>query len=85
MSIIATTKKRGRPKNPNDEPPRRGWPVRIRYAYLRSLAVLVSRNGSDLPEEVNIALRERLERAGLWPYTEEPCSDHAPDAPPLES
>ncbi len=33
----------------------------------QQLEELVKRNASDMSEEVRIAIRERLERAGLWP------------------
>lgn len=73
---------KGRPPNPEGQPVRRGKPVRVRHAYLDALQALVGRNGSDLPEEVNIAVRERLERAGLWPPPAGPASTRRRTPPP---
>ena len=41
--------------------------IRMHPLFRRQLEKLVERNGSDLTEEIRIAIRERLERAGLWP------------------
>lgn len=41
--------------------------ARIRLQIAKQMDELVSRNSSDFTEEVNIAVRERLERQGLWP------------------
>lgn len=40
----------------------------------KQIDILVKRNGSDFTEEVRIAVRERLERSGLWPV-DDPKSD----------
>jgi hypothetical protein len=41
--------------------------VRLHASLRKQLNKLVSTNASDLTEEVRIAIRERLERAALWP------------------
>lgn len=86
MPCVATPKNekrgKGRPPNPEGQPVRRGKPVRVRYAYLDALQALVDRNGSDIPEEVNVAIRERLERAGFWPPPAGPSSARRKTPPP---
>ncbi len=74
MSTIAymPSHKRETGKTPRNDP-RKGdrhkpsRAVRVRSVYLRSLDALAERNGTTGPEEVNRALRELLEREGLWP------------------
>lgn len=41
--------------------------VRVREALADQLDELVGRNASDFTEEVNRAVRELLQREGLWP------------------
>lgn len=90
MPIMATPKNnkrgKGRPPNPEGQPPRRGMPVRIRHSYLDALQALVDRNGSDVPEEVNVAVRERLERTGFWPppVAGQPSTRRKTPPPPRE-
>lgn len=66
MTCMATGK-RGRPKKAAGDRHKPGRHVRVRAVYLPALDALATRNGTTPPEEVNRALREALERAGLWP------------------
>lgn len=43
--------------------------ARIRLTIAKQVDVLVEKNSSDFTEEVNRAVREYLERQGLWPAT----------------
>jgi hypothetical protein len=47
--------------------PKRPFQIRLRDDLRRQLELLADRNATDLTEEVTAAIRERLERAGLWP------------------
>ncbi len=47
--------------------------VRLKESLARRLDSLVERNATSLAQEVNRAVRELLEREGLWP----PPSKHA--------
>lgn len=40
--------------------------ARIRERLAKQMDILVNRHASDFTEEVNIAVREYLVRAGLW-------------------
>jgi hypothetical protein len=54
-------------KKPAKDRRKPGYPVRIRYRMSLQMKIVAERNDSSLAEEVNIAVRERLERLGLWP------------------
>lgn len=41
---------------------------RVRKSLVAPLEELAERNATSFPEEVNRAVREYLERNGLWPY-----------------
>lgn len=66
MAKNVTAKK---PEAESDRKPFRWGRVRERLA--RQLDKLVATNESDFTEEVNIAVRERLERHQLWPDTKD--------------
>ena len=53
--------------NPKDRHKPGARQVRIRQVFLPGLDELVRLNGSDLVEEVNRSVKERLEKEGLWP------------------
>ena len=59
-----STPKRDKRKGDRHKP---GRQVRIRSVFLPHLDRLAERNGTTAPEEANRALRELLEREGLWP------------------
>ena len=42
-------------------------PVRVKLRLAQQLAVLAKKRSSSIPAEVNRAVLEALERAGLWP------------------
>jgi hypothetical protein len=41
--------------------------LRLHHLLRQQLEALAQRNASTLTEEISIAIRERLEAAGLWP------------------
>lgn len=41
--------------------------IRFHPLLIQQLELLARRNTSKVTEEIRIAVRERLERAGLWP------------------
>lgn len=47
-------------------------PVRIREPFAAIIKGIMARNLTTLTDEVNIAVREYLERRGLWPPGCEP-------------
>lgn len=53
--------------------------VRVRKSLADQLQKLADRNATDMTEEVNQAVRERLERAGLWPIPSQDSSDDDDD------
>jgi hypothetical protein len=55
-------------KNPSSEKYRKPtrW-ARVRLRLAAQMDVMVDRNSSDFTEEVNIAIREYLQRNSLWP------------------
>lgn len=44
--------------------------IRVHQLLAQQLDVLAARNASTAPQEANRAIRELLERAGLWPPSE---------------
>ncbi len=46
--------------------------VRVKEALAAQVDLLVERRATDLTEEVNRAVREMLEREGLWPVKKRP-------------
>ncbi len=50
-----------------DRHPRKPIQLRLHAVMLAQLDALVQQHGSDRTEEIRIAIREKLERAGLWP------------------
>lgn len=46
--------------------------LRLHEKLREQLQKLVDRNASTLTSEITIAVRERLQREGLWPPPEEP-------------
>jgi hypothetical protein len=50
-----------------DKHHKRPFQMRMHELLRQQLEVLAERNLTDLSTEVTIAIRERLERAGLWP------------------
>lgn len=62
MSIPKRDKRKGDRHKP-------GRAVRVRLALLPYLDMLAARTASTAPEVVNRAVRELLEREGLWPPT----------------
>lgn len=47
-----------------------GQQVRVRSAYIPQLKKLAEVRVTSVPEEVNRAIRELLQREGLWPKPE---------------
>jgi predicted transcriptional regulator len=45
--------------------------LRLHRDIRRQLEALAMRNRTDMTEEITRAVRERLEREGLWPLTSE--------------
>ena len=41
--------------------------IRVRDVFTAALRKACERNGTTMSEEVNTAVRERLEKLGLWP------------------
>lgn len=77
MSTLGTMtpkKKPGRPRSKDRHKP--GRQVRIRQALVVQVDKLAERNATTPPEEVNRLIREGLERAGLWPPTDQQGSPH---------
>lgn len=70
MQLMATS------NNPSDKPPRRKRTlIGIRDSLAAQAEQLAERLATDLTEIVNAALRERLEREGLWPPPASPSAD----------
>jgi hypothetical protein len=55
-----------------DRHKRKAFQLRLHELLRRQLEKLAERNASTLTAEASIAIRERLERAGLWPPPEQP-------------
>jgi hypothetical protein len=51
----------------NDRHRQQPFQLRLHRLLRQALADLAERNASDMTEEIRIAIRERLERAGMWP------------------
>jgi hypothetical protein len=51
----------------SDRHKKQPFQIRLHPLLRQQLEVLAERNASDLTTEVSIAIRERLEAAGLWP------------------
>jgi hypothetical protein len=60
-----------KPKKPADPTPdrhkKKPFQLRLHRLLRQQLELLAERNVSDLTSEISIAVRERLERNGLWP------------------
>ena len=63
---MATLEAMAKKKTHSDEPPP---PINVRFPkpLRKQLDKLCDRHASQIGEEVRIAVRERLERHGLWP------------------
>lgn len=71
MAVADKIRYMARPKKP-DAHKAKQINVRLHQSLRKQLDKLVEANASDLTEEVRIAIRERLEKAGLWPPTKKP-------------
>lgn len=60
------SKKKGDPA-PKPDPHKPARMVRVKAVLAEQLDIVASRNATDFSDEVNRAVRELLERAGLWP------------------
>lgn len=73
MAVATPHTSRMAKKNPNaDNQPagdrhKDSHPVRVRRVLADQLKILAERNVTTVPDEVNRAVRELLEREGLWP------------------
>ena len=66
MAVADKIRYMARPKKP-DAHKAKQINVRLHPTMRSQLKKLVDNNASDITEEVRIAIRERLEKAGLWP------------------
>jgi hypothetical protein len=57
---------------PGDRHVRKPMHLRLHPLLRQQLELLSARNASNLTTEISQAIRERLERAGLWPPTPDP-------------
>ena len=57
-------------KKPHDRHRQKQHQIRMSDRLRTQLDKLAERNDSSFSDEVRIAIRERLERAGLWPPAE---------------
>ena len=60
-------KKQQKPKDTGDGDDSKRVQVSIHPAFLPQLKILCEQNASNLTEEVRRAIREMLQREGLWP------------------
>lgn len=68
---MRTTLDRMSKKKPNADRHKKSKMVRIRQRLAEQAEILAQRQVTDVTEIVNDALRERLEREGLWPPPDE--------------
>ena len=48
-----------------------GFQIRLHPLLKQQLDALVDKHASTISEEVRVAIRERLERTGLWPVQDD--------------
>lgn len=60
MAVMAKEKPTDRHKHPVTG-------IRLHRLIRQQLELLVERNASGITQEITIAIRERLQREGLWP------------------
>lgn len=57
---------------PGDRHRKKGFQMRLHPSMRGQLDKLVEKNASTISDEVRAAIRERLEKLGLWPVPIEP-------------
>ncbi len=65
MYSMAT--KKDKPKSRNGDRHKPSRHVRVHHALAEALDRLATRNATTAPQEANRAIRELLEKEGLWP------------------
>ncbi len=50
-----------------DRHKKKPFQLRLHHLLRQQLELLAERNASDMTQEISTAIRERLERANLWP------------------
>jgi hypothetical protein len=69
---VVMAKKRTKIEEPKDVAERKPYRwARVRDRLAQQLDKVVATNASDFTEEVNVAVREYLEKKGLWPMEAE--------------
>lgn len=65
-----------KPEPSTDRHKKKPFQMRLHPLLRQQLEILAATNASDMTAEISIAVRERLERAGLWPPPEHKKNQH---------
>lgn len=67
MSLMPPKKQSDGAKGSKKDRHKPSYQTRIRTVFVDGLEKLAELNGTELPDEVNTAVREYLQRHNLWP------------------